>query len=122
MYPCAHRPPVLAGTAAEAAMKGERIMEAVHIETYEWRQEWKRECVRPVIRWLCHIAAMEVEFVPYGQGGDRVPAWFNCSQCFEGFYSSVDKANEEIVECPECGARYLTANDCSRAWILHPVV
>lgn len=96
-------------------------MEAAKVETYEWRQEWKRNLVRPVIRWLCRITAMEVEFVPLGLGGDRVPAWFRCSNCHRGFYNSVSMANEEIVECPGCGARYLTANDCSRAWILRAV-
>jgi DNA-directed RNA polymerase subunit RPC12/RpoP len=89
----------------------------VQVETYTWERTWIRRLTRPLIWFLCRLAAWEVEFVPYGLGGDRVPAWFRCWECSKSFYNSVSMANEEIVTCPHCETKFLTFNDCRMAWI-----
>jgi len=89
----------------------------VQIEIYTWERIWVRKLTRLLIQLLCRLAAWEVEFVPYGLGGDRIPAWFRCQECSKMFYNSVSMANEEIVICPRCGAKFLTFNDSRMAWI-----
>jgi len=98
-------------------MMPENSYGVAQIEAWTWERIWIRKLAQPLIRFLCRLAAWEVEFVPYGLAGDRVPAWFRCLECSTMFYKSVDKANEEIVTCPGCGTKFLTFNDCRMAWI-----
>jgi len=80
-----------------------------------------RASIRPLIRLLCWIARLDLDFVPLGKAGDMLPSLFYCPRCKRVFYSSVSLCNEEIVTCPHCGTSYLSANNCSVAWIMHEV-
>lgn len=99
--------------------------EAVQISTYtsfcSRYYRGIRRLVRPLIRFLCWIAQLDLDFVPLGKGGDMLPSLFQCPKCHKWFFGSVSLCNEEIVTCKHCGAKYLTANDCTIAWIMNEV-
>lgn len=81
---------------------------------------WRWIAIR-VIRRLAEFANIRFTVIPWGKSGDALPWVFDCQNCPSSFLSWVSLCNNVAVTCPGCGKRYLTMNDCNKAWIMHEI-
>ena len=92
----------------------------VFIETYKPGNIFSAVVKRLIIL-LCRLDKLEVDFINYGLGGDRLPWTFNCYNCKQTFYTTVSLFNESDVTCKHCGSCYRTGNNGTNAWVLGPL-
>jgi len=93
----------------------------VQVETYH-ADNLTSQVVRSLIRLLCKVADLEVEFIPWGKGGDMITRSFTCVNCKSQFVESVSIFNEEWAGCPNCKAVHHIVNDGDKAWIAEALV